>query len=72
MQHNYIKETLENHGLTLRHYRSTESTMDTIKDLIDNHDDCYFVISDSQIKGKGRRGNIWHSPKGNVYISFNL
>ena len=72
MQYNYIKEKLENYGLKLKHYRSTESTMDTIKDLISNNNDCFFVIADSQIKGKGRRGNIWHSPKGNIYISFNL
>ena len=72
MEYDYIKEILENHGLKLKHYQSTESTMDTIKELIDYHNDCYFVISDCQIKGKGRRGNIWHSPQGNVYISFNL
>ena len=72
MQYGYIKEILENHGLKLKHYQSTESTMDTIKELIDYQNDCYFVISDCQMKGKGRRGNIWQSPKGNVYISFNL
>ncbi len=72
MTYNNIKETLENHGLKLKYYRSTESTMDTIKDLISHQNDCFFVIADTQIKGKGRRGNKWHSPKGNIYISFNL
>ena len=72
MQYDYIKDDLENHGLKLIHYQSTESTMDTVKNIINNEDGCFFVIADSQKKGKGRRGNIWHSPKGNIYISFNL
>jgi len=46
--------------------------MSTIKKLMTSNNNCFFVIAESQIKGKGRRGNIWHSPKGNIYISFNL
>lgn len=30
-------------------------------------------IADSQSRGRGRRGHVWHSPKGdNVYVSFVL
>ncbi len=72
MQYEYIKEALENYGLKLKYYRSIESTMSTIKELIKDKNDSYFVIAEKQVNGKGRRGNIWHSPKGNIYISFNL
>ena len=54
MQYDYIKDDLENHGLKLIHYQSTESTMDTVKNIINNEDGCFFVIADSQKKGKGR------------------
>ena len=66
-----IKKILENEGYIFKHYESVNSTMDTIKKLFNYHNKL-FVIADKQVKGKGRRGNFWHSPKGNVYFSFSL
>lgn len=30
------------------------------------------IIADRQIRGRGRRGNIWHSPEGGLYCSIIL
>ena len=30
------------------------------------------VTADSQTKGRGRRGNLWHSPEGGLFCSIIL
>jgi len=67
-----IEKILQNEGYTFKHYKSVNSTMDTIKKLFSNDQNKLFVLADTQIEGKGRRGNFWHSPEGNIYLSFSL
>lgn len=55
------------------HKKTTTSTMEDVKKFIKlNNKNCIFTC-DEQSNGRGRRGNIWDSPKGNIYcsISFN-
>ena len=72
MYYKKIEKILNNEGFILKYYESIQSTMGTIKELIESDNNCFFVIAGSQTKGKGRRGNVWYSPKGNIYISFNV
>ena len=67
-----IEKILQNEGYTFKHYKSVNSTMDTIKKLFSYDQNKLLVLADTQVEGKGRRGNFWHSPKGNVYLSFTL
>ena len=67
-----IKQVLQNEGYALKHYESVHSTMDTLKELFNYNKNKLFIIADKQVEGKGRRGSLWHSPKGNVYLSFSL
>ena len=67
-----IKQALQNEGYVLKHYESVHSTMDTLKELFNYNKNKLFIIADKQVEGKGRRGSFWHSPKGNVYLSFSL
>ena len=67
-----IKQVLQNEGYKFIHYESVNSTMDKIKELFNYNKNKLFIIADKQIEGKGRRGSVWHSPKGNVYLSFSL
>jgi BirA family biotin operon repressor/biotin-[acetyl-CoA-carboxylase] ligase len=57
------------------HLKSTTSTISDIKRHLKNKNKNknFIILADQQSKGVGRRGNIWHSPKGNIYcsISFN-
>ena len=67
-----IKQILQNEGYVFKHYESVHSTMDTIKELFNYNKNKLFILADKQVEGKGRRGSFWHSPKGNVYLSFSL
>ena len=67
-----IKQVLQNEGYEFKHYESVNSTMDKIKELFSYNKNKLFIIADKQVDGKGRRGSSWHSPKGNVYLSFSL
>jgi len=67
-----IKQVLQNEGYEFKHYESVNSTMDKIKELFNYNKNKLFIIADKQVDGKGRRGSSWHSPKGNVYLSFSL
>ena len=72
MQYNKIEKLLNDKGMVLKHYKSVKSTMQTIKNLIKKNSSCFFVVADKQTQGIGRRGNKWHSPQGNIYLSLNL
>jgi len=52
----------------------TESTNDDAKQLArDGSPSGSFVIADCQTRGRGRSGNVWHSPPGaNLYLSIVL
>ena len=70
MQFKEIQKTLKLKGFDFRHFEKIDSTMDKIKQLIKEKQSNYFVISEIQKKGRGRRGSFWHSVKGNLYFSF--
>ena len=67
-----IKQVLQNEGYEFKHYKSVNSTMDKIKELFNYNKNKLFIIADTQVEGKGRRGSFWHSPTGNIYLSFSL
>ena len=43
-----------------------------LKELYNVKNKNYIIISEEQTNGIGRRGKIWHSPKGNIYCSMNF
>lgn len=53
---------------------STRSTMDDVRDAVlgGNAQEGYVLHSLEQNGGRGRRGNSWVSPKGNLYMSVLL
>ena len=66
---NFLK-TLHNYNYNFFHIETTDSTMNDARNfLVENKKNCVF-ISDKQTPGRGRRGNIWHSPVGNIYCSI--
>ena len=68
-----IKEIIKENKYEFIHTKSTPSTMINVKNFLNIENKNCIVLSDQQTAGKGRRGNLWHSPKGNIYcsISFN-
>ncbi|AHC39063.1 biotin--[acetyl-CoA-carboxylase] ligase [Ehrlichia muris] len=57
-------------GYTLEHHKILYSTnYEAIKLAECGAEDGTIIISDEQIKGRGRYERIWHSPKGNLYFS---
>ena len=65
-----IQHQLRNNNFIFKNFQVLDSTMEKTKELIDNYNSNFLVLSDEQTKGKGRRGNIWYSPSGNIYISL--
>lgn len=54
-------------------YDCVESTQDILKKAaIDGAHEGLVVCAKEQAGGRGRHGNIWNSPKGNLYFSFLL
>jgi len=72
MQYKNTEKFLNDKGLTFKYYPKVSSTMKKLKKLIEENDKCFFVVAEEQSRGIGRRGNLWYSPKGNIYLSFNL
>jgi len=65
--------TLPSGRFSGRHFDSVTSTNDVIRDLArqkPGHD--VYVTAAQQTAGRGRRGNKWASPAGNLYASFLL
>ena len=52
--------------------KKCKSTMLALKELYNIKNKNYIIIADEQTNGVGRRGSIWHSPKGNIYCSMNF
>ena len=65
-----IQHQLRNNNFIFKNFQVLDSTMEKTKELIDNYNSNFLVLSDEQTKGRGRRGSIWYSPCGNIYISL--
>ena len=60
-------------GFRLRHYATIGSTNDEAKALARaGAADGTLVWADEQTAGRGRRGRLWRSPPGNLYLSLVL
>ena len=72
MKNNKIRNLIEKNHCEFVHLKKVKSTMDSIKDIIKKKDKNVILIADEQTEGRGRRGNEWISPKGNIYCSIAL
>ena len=72
MDFNKIENILINNNCDFIHFNSTTSTMDEAKIHLEKFQSNVVVIADEQTRGRGRRGNKWISPKGNLYCSIAL
>ncbi len=57
-------------GKKIIKFESLDSTSDYLNQLHNELDDGTVCLAFKQTKGRGRRENIWVSPKGNLYFSF--
>ena len=58
-------------SLPIFNFTKIESTNDFARSLITEHKIFKgIVIADEQTKGRGRYGNKWSSPKGNLYFTI--
>jgi BirA family biotin operon repressor/biotin-[acetyl-CoA-carboxylase] ligase len=53
-------------------YSCVTSTQDIARTLLLEQPAPFAVIAEQQTAGEGRRGNVWHSPKGNLYTTIVL
>ena len=67
-----IKKIAENNQYEFVYKKKCKSTTLDLKELYNIKNKNYIIISEEQTNGIGRRGNIWHSPKGNIYCSMNF
>lgn len=56
-------------------FETLESTQSTALDyaskrFLRQNLEPFYIFSDEQIFGKGTREKLWHSPKGNLYVTF--
>jgi len=60
-------------GAPVEHHESLGSTNDRLKELArEAAVEWTVVVADSQSGGRGRHGNTWTSPRGNLYLSVLL
>ena len=73
MSFNKIEEISKSNNYEFININSTLSTMIDAKKYLEKNNSNCIILANEQIAGKGRRGNHWHSPKGNIYssITFN-
>ena len=58
-------------SLPIFNFTKIESTNDFARSLITEHKIFKgIIIADEQTKGRGRYGNLWSSPKGNLYFTI--
>ena len=67
-----IKKIAANNQYEFVYKKKCKSTMLDLKKLYNIKNKNYIILSEEQTNGIGRRGNIWHSPKGNIYCSINF
>ena len=72
MDFNKIKNILKNNNYEFIHFNTTTSTMYEAKLHLEKFQSNVVVIADEQTRGRGRRGNKWISPAGNIYCSIAL
>ena len=72
MVFNKIEKTLKNYNCNFIHFNSTTSTMEEARHYLKKFNSDVVVIADEQTRGRGRRGNKWMSPPGNIYCSIVL
>ena len=72
MNHSKIENILQKNSCNYIHLNSTKSTMDDAKKYLEKFHSNVVILADEQQNGKGRRGNIWISPPGNIYCSIVL
>jgi BirA family biotin operon repressor/biotin-[acetyl-CoA-carboxylase] ligase len=53
-------------------YDSLLSTQQQARGLLETISPPFAVLAAEQTAGMGRRGNVWHSPKGNLYTTLAL
>ena len=63
-----IKSLLNKNNFDFIFFERVNSTMIEIKKL--NYKKNICLMANEQTKGYGRRDTVWHSPKGNVYMSI--
>ena len=62
---------MENIGSwTIKYFEQTSSTNDEAKKLVSQIKQKCIVIASKQNSGRGRRGRIWISQEGNLFVSF--
>lgn len=64
-----MKEYLLNNYL-IKHFKKLESTNLTALEFLTPITDNTVIITDEQTKGRGKGHNIWHSLKGNLFLSI--
>ena len=64
------KNIIEKNKFNFIHLTTTSSTMDDAKINLKKLKSNFVIIADQQTRGKGRRGNTWFSPPGNLYCSI--
>ena len=67
-----VKNILKKNNCDLVHLKSTDSTMNEAKNFLKKNPSSLAIIADMQNEGRGRLGNKWISPKGNIYCSLAL
>jgi len=70
MSLNKIKELFKVNNFDYFSLKSSESTMIDAKNHIEKGFNNFVIFADKQTSGKGRRGNKWISPPGNLYCSI--
>ena len=72
MSFDKIKEILKNNKCNFTNIDSTASTMEDAKLYLEKSESDLVILANEQTKGRGRRGNKWISPPGNIYCSIAL
>ena len=67
-----FNQCLQQYNFEFFSFNSTTSTMDEAKFKIDSIDKNFIILANEQTKGRGRRGDKWISPFGNIYCSIAL
>ena len=67
-----INQILRRYKYEFFSVNSTTSTMDEAKFKINSVKNNFIILAEKQTTGRGRRGNKWISPPGNIYCSIAL
>ena len=67
-----LSDIIYKNGYKFFHMKTTNSTMYELRKYLSDKNKNCIILSDAQTDGKGRRGNIWESPIGNIYCSISF